>query len=117
MAGDSSSQAWLTFALTDDSVPKALTLCFSLKRVMTTRKLAVLVSPKVSPALREALHLSFDHLFYHLDLDDQNKAGLKDEEFAKLSALTLKSFEKIVVLEPSVMVIISNFIILFGEKV
>jgi len=102
MGGDSASQAWLTFALTDDSVPKALTLCLSLRRVMTSRKLVVLVSPSVSPPLREALHLSFDHLYYLEYLRNQN--GLKDADFAKLSGLTLKSFEKIVVLEPTMMV-------------
>jgi len=100
--GDSNSQLWLTYAVTDDDVEKALTLCVSMKKAMTTRKLAVLVSNKISASLRKALHLGFDLLF---PIEEEwNTAGLSDEEFAKLFALTLKSFEKIVVLDPTMLV-------------
>ncbi|CAL8084784.1 unnamed protein product [Orchesella dallaii] len=93
------SQVWLTYVLTDLDVPNALTLCFSLKRVFTSRKLAVLVSRNVSISMRELLHHVFDFFFYMEE--ERNTAGLKDEEFVKLSAFTLKCFEKVVFLEPT----------------
>ncbi|CAL8130907.1 unnamed protein product [Orchesella dallaii] len=97
------SQVWLTYAITDSDVPKALTLCFSMRRVYTSRKLAVLVSRNVSHSMREVLHYVFDYLFY-LE-DERNTAGLKEEEFVKLSAFTLKCFGKVVFLEPSMLAV------------
>ncbi|CAL8143541.1 unnamed protein product [Orchesella dallaii] len=98
-AGNVHSQVWLTYAITDSDVPKALTLCFSMRRVYTSRKLAVLVSRNVSPSMREVLRSTFDFFFY---LEEElNTAGLKEEEFVKLSAFTLKCFGKLVFLEPS----------------
>ncbi|ODM95269.1 Cyclopropane-fatty-acyl-phospholipid synthase [Orchesella cincta] len=61
------------------------------ERVFTARKLGVLVAPKVSQALREAVHLGFD-FFINLE-EERNAAGLKNDDFAKLSALTLKPFD------------------------
>ncbi|CAL8084808.1 unnamed protein product [Orchesella dallaii] len=98
-SGSAQSQVWLTYVLSDLDFPKALTLCFSMKRVYTSRKLAVFVSRNVSPSIREVLHNVFDFLFY-LE-EDRNTAGLKDEEFVRLSAFTLKCFEKVVFLEPT----------------
>ncbi|CAL8129075.1 unnamed protein product [Orchesella dallaii] len=103
MAVDPNNQIWLTSALTDNDVPKALTLCFSLKRGLTNRKQGVIASQKISPVLKEALHRGFD-LFFYLD-EDRNTAGLKCEDFAKLFALTLKSFRKCFYLEPTIVVI------------
>ncbi|CAL8143514.1 unnamed protein product [Orchesella dallaii] len=97
--GGSSSQVWLTYVLTDFDVPKALTLYFSMKRVFTSRKLVVLVSRNVSPSMKEVVRSVFDFLFV---LEDElNTAGLKNEEFVKLSAFTLKFFGKVVFLEPT----------------
>ncbi|CAL8143531.1 unnamed protein product [Orchesella dallaii] len=97
--GSSSSQVWLTYVLTDLDVSKALTLCNSMKRVFTSRKLAVFVSRNVSPSMREVVRSAFDFFFY---LEDElNTAGLKNEEFVKLSAFTLKCFGKLVFLEPT----------------
>ncbi|CAL8143532.1 unnamed protein product [Orchesella dallaii] len=97
--GSVHSQVWLTYAITDSDVPKALTLCFSMRRVYTSRKLAVLVSRNVSPSMREVLRSIFDFFFY---LEEElNTAGLKEEEFVRLSAFTLKCFGKLVFLEPS----------------
>ncbi|CAL8147123.1 unnamed protein product [Orchesella dallaii] len=98
--GSALSQVWLTYVLTDLDVPKALTLCFSLKKVFTSRKLAVLVSPNVSPAMRELVRHAFDFLF---SLEEGlNTAGLTNEEFVKVSAFTLKCFGKVAFLEPTV---------------
>ncbi|CAL8084802.1 unnamed protein product [Orchesella dallaii] len=88
------SQVWLTYVLNDLDVPKALTLYFSMKRVFTSRKLAVFVSHNVSVSKREVLHQVFDFFFY-LE-KERNTAGLKDEEFVKLSTFSLKCFEKVV---------------------
>ncbi|CAL8084898.1 unnamed protein product [Orchesella dallaii] len=98
-----SGEVWLTSALTDEDVPNALTLCCSLKRVFTSRKIAVIYSSKVSKNLKEALNYGFDLLF-HLE-EDRNTAELKNEEFVKLFALTLKSFEKCVYLSPNMLVL------------
>ncbi|CAL8084834.1 unnamed protein product [Orchesella dallaii] len=100
---DYTNQLWLTSALSDDDVPGALTLCFSLRKVLTSRKVAVIYSRKVTRALREALNFGFDYVFC-LE-DDRNTAGLKDEEFVKLFALTLKSFEKCAMLSPNMLVL------------
>ncbi|CAL8143535.1 unnamed protein product [Orchesella dallaii] len=68
-------------------------------RVFTSRKLAVLVSRNVSNSMREVVRSAFDFFFY---LEDElNTAGLKNEEFVKLSAFTLKCFSKLVFLEPT----------------
>ncbi|CAL8084892.1 unnamed protein product [Orchesella dallaii] len=98
-----SGQIWLTSALTDEDVPNALTLCCSLKRVFTSRKIAVIYSSKVSKNLKEALNYGFDFLF-HLE-EDWNTTGLKNEEFVKLFPLTLKSFEKCAYLSPNMLVL------------
>ncbi|CAL8084861.1 unnamed protein product [Orchesella dallaii] len=101
--GSVQSQVWLTYVLNDLDVPKVLTLCFSMKKVFTSRKLAVLVSRNVSPSLREVLHHVFDFLFYMEE--ERNTAGLKDEEFVRLSAFTLKCFRKVVFLDPTIVAI------------
>ncbi|CAL8085253.1 unnamed protein product [Orchesella dallaii] len=101
--GDTGNHLWLTSAITDDDVVKALTLCFSLKRTLTSRKVAVVTSKEVSPPLRNALRQTFDFLF---NLEEYEKpTKLRMEDFVKLYALTLKSFEKVVYLKPSMLVI------------
>ncbi|CAL8084790.1 unnamed protein product [Orchesella dallaii] len=103
VSGCASSQLWLTYALSDPDVPEALTLYFSMKKVFTNRKLGVFLSRKVSTSLKEALHHVFDMVFY-LE-DDRNTAGLSDKEFAMVSTFSLKCFEKVVFLEPTMMAI------------
>ncbi|CAL8085493.1 unnamed protein product [Orchesella dallaii] len=93
---------WLTFALSDSDVPNALILCFSLRRVFTPKRLAVIVSPSVSKVLREALSYEFDFIFT-LD-EERNTAELENEDFVKLFALTLQGFEKCVMLSPNMLV-------------
>ncbi|CAL8084937.1 unnamed protein product [Orchesella dallaii] len=105
MRGVVNNQAWVTSVLTDSDVEKALTLGFSLRRSLTSRKVGVIVSQKVSAAMKEALHLGFDHLFY-LD-EDWNEAKLKCEEYVKVYTMTLKAYDKLVYLEPS-MVVMKN---------
>ncbi|CAL8084949.1 unnamed protein product [Orchesella dallaii] len=101
--GDTGNHLWLTSAITDDDVAKALTLCFSLKRTLTSRKIAVVTSKEVSSPLRNALRHGFDFLF---NLEEYEKpTRLRMEDYAKLYALTLKSFEKVVYLKPSMLAI------------
>ncbi|CAL8140616.1 unnamed protein product [Orchesella dallaii] len=94
---------WLTSALSDSDVPNALILCFSLRRVLTSKRLAVIVSSNVSKDLREGLSYGFDFIFT-LD-EERNTAGLENEDFVKLFALTLQGFEKCVMLSPNMLVV------------
>ncbi|CAL8146322.1 unnamed protein product [Orchesella dallaii] len=96
------SQLWLTSAISDDDVAKALTLCFSLRKMLSTRKIGVIVSKEVSPASRKRLFHAFDILLHHEEVENSAELGM--EEFVKLYALTLKSFEKIVYLKPTMLV-------------
>ncbi|CAL8087620.1 unnamed protein product [Orchesella dallaii] len=102
-SGDPQSQLWLTAALTDSDVSGALTLCFSLKKLLTTRKIGVIVSKKVAKDIKELLRHTFDFIF---DLDeDRNPVELKEEDFVKVFTLSLKPFEKCVFLAPTMMTI------------
>ncbi|CAL8085088.1 unnamed protein product [Orchesella dallaii] len=103
MAGDPKSQVWLTSALTESDVPQALTLCFSLKRVFTCRKIGVIVSKKLTNELIEFLYKGFDYLFY-LE-EGLNTAKLKEQDFVKLFPLTLKPFEMCVFLSPTMLAV------------
>ncbi|CAL8085382.1 unnamed protein product [Orchesella dallaii] len=96
-------QVWLTTALTDSDVMEALTLCLSLRRALTSHKVAVIVSVNISGVLRESLEYYFDFVF---TLDEKrNTAGLEVKDFAKLFALTLQGFKKCVMLSPNMLVV------------
>ncbi|CAL8085085.1 unnamed protein product [Orchesella dallaii] len=102
MMKNTNDQIWLTSVLTDSDVNGAITLGFSLSGVFTSRKLGVVISPNVSKGLRRALNYCFDFVFY---LDHElNTVGLENDEFVKVFALTLKSFKKIVMLTPTMLV-------------
>ncbi|CAL8143509.1 unnamed protein product [Orchesella dallaii] len=103
MAGGPKSEVWVTFALTKADVAQALTLCFSLKRVLTFRKIVVIVSKKLSTPLIMSLHQSFDYLFY-LE-EGRNMVELKEIDFVKLFPLTLKAFEMCVFLSPNMLAV------------
>jgi hypothetical protein len=49
------SEAWVTLATNDSYALGAMVLATSLRRVATTRQLAVLVTPGVSASMRSAL--------------------------------------------------------------
>ncbi|CAL8085358.1 unnamed protein product [Orchesella dallaii] len=96
-------QVWLTTALTDSDVMEALTLCLSLRRALTSHKVAVIVCLNISGVLRESLEYYFDFVF---TLDEKrNTAGLEVKDFAKLFALTLQGFKKCVMLSPNMLVV------------
>ncbi|CAL8130879.1 unnamed protein product [Orchesella dallaii] len=96
------NEAWVTFALSDIDVPRALTLSWSLKHVLTTRKLVVIASPQLSRSLKESLHLGFDFVFYLQP--DLKPDGISEYDFGKLTAFTLISFEKIALVSSNMMV-------------
>ncbi|CAL8087636.1 unnamed protein product [Orchesella dallaii] len=102
-SGDPHSQIWLTSALTDSDVSGALTLCFSLKKLLTTRKIGVIASNKLATDIKELLRHTFDFVF---DLDEKrNPEELKEADFVKVFTLSLKPFEKCVFLAPTMMAI------------
>ncbi|CAL8084867.1 unnamed protein product [Orchesella dallaii] len=103
MTGNPNCQIWLTSALTESDVPKALTLCFSLKRVLTCRKVGVITSRQLPSHLIESLRQGFEYLFF-LE-DGRNSAGLKEQDFIKLFPLTLKPFEMCVFLSPTMLAV------------
>ncbi|CAL8130875.1 unnamed protein product, partial [Orchesella dallaii] len=96
------NEAWVTVALSDTDVPRALTLSWSLKDVLTTRKLVVIASSQLSKSLKESLHLGFDFVFYLQP--DLKPDGISEYDFGKLTAFTLVSFEKIALVSPDMMV-------------
>ncbi|CAL8084881.1 unnamed protein product [Orchesella dallaii] len=103
MTDNPNSQVWLTSALTESDVPKALTLCFSLKRVLTGRKVGVITSRQLPNRLIESLRQGFEYMFF-LE-DGRNSAGLKEQDFIKLFPLTLKPFEMCVFLSPTMLAV------------
>ncbi|ODN02087.1 Glycogenin-2 [Orchesella cincta] len=96
-------QIWLTSVLVDTDVRNAITLCISLRRTTTFRKIGVIVSPQVSRELHDNIESCFDFVF-PLQLD-RNVAGLKHSEFVKLYGLTLKVFKICVILAPNMLVV------------
>ncbi|CAL8139184.1 unnamed protein product [Orchesella dallaii] len=103
MADDPTSQIWLTSALVESDVQEALTLCCSLKRVLTTRKVGVILSKKLPEVMVKTLYQGFDYLFY-LE-ENWNTAELNEQDFVKLFPLTMKPFEICVFLSPSMLAI------------
>ncbi|CAL8087668.1 unnamed protein product [Orchesella dallaii] len=105
-------QLWVTAALSDEDVPTALTLSFSMREAMSNRKIGVIISPAVSPSFMALVDQCFDIVFpLH---ENWNKASLPTDQFAKLFTFTLKSFKKCVFLEPT-MLIIKNADEIFEE--
>ncbi|CAL8122466.1 unnamed protein product [Orchesella dallaii] len=94
-------QAWITAVLHDNDVPKALTLGRSLRRAVTSKTIAVLVSPKISVKFKDLLSQEFDST--HVLEEDRNVANLDLGDFAKLFSLTLRVFDKCVFLSPNML--------------
>jgi len=102
MADNTLNQVWLTYALEEEAVPHALTLYFSLKRLLTSHKVGVIVSTQICQTSREILHKSFD---FYVALDETwNFKNIPIQTFVKVFPFTLKPFEKIVLLAPTMLV-------------
>lgn len=97
-------QLWVTSAVCDADVKKALSLAYSLERTYTNRKIAVIASYKLSEHLHEALAVGFDMVFYLNE--NLNTACMKLDDFAKSYALhALRAFNKCVFVSPSMLAV------------
>ncbi|CAL8093606.1 unnamed protein product [Orchesella dallaii] len=95
-------QAWVTSAVDDKAVRKAVVLAGSLRRVRTGNKLAVLTSLAVSKDLREKLKDVFDLVVL---LEQETPNGLSLEDYAKIQGFSLLVFSKCVYLSPDTLVL------------
>uniref|UniRef100_A0A0A9XQS4 glycogenin glucosyltransferase n=3 Tax=Lygus hesperus TaxID=30085 RepID=A0A0A9XQS4_LYGHE len=105
-------QAWVTLATNDSYALGALVLAQSLKRNNTIHQLAVLITPGVSPAMREALSSAFDVVKEVDVLDSQDAANLAllarpdlGVTFTKLHCWNLTQYTKCVFLDADTLVI------------
>ncbi|CAG0901728.1 unnamed protein product, partial [Cyprideis torosa] len=105
-------QAWVTLATNDSYALGALVLSNSLRRVGTKRATVVMVTPHVTPSMRELLASRFTsvQMVDVLDsADSANLALLKRPELGvtltKLHCWTLTQYEKAVFLDADTMVV------------
>jgi len=105
-------EAWVTLATNDAYSMGALTLAASLKRVNTSRKLAVMVTQEVSSPVLTALEEAFDQVvavepldskdLAHLTLLDRTELGIT---FTKINCWKLTQFTKAVFLDADTLVL------------
>lgn len=103
--------AWVTLATNDSYALGALVVGFSLKRVQTAHQLAVLVTPGVTPSMREKLQTVFNLVQEVNVLDSKDAANLallaRPElgiTFTKLHCWRLTQYEKCVFLDADTLV-------------
>lgn len=97
------TEFWVTSAVEDKTVRKAICLAASLRKVFTSRKICALTTLAVSKDLRAKLNEVFD-LVILLERDYAN--GLNLEEYAKLEGFSsLRGFTKCVYLAPETLVV------------
>ncbi|ODN05400.1 Glycogenin-1 [Orchesella cincta] len=106
-----SAQAWVTLATNDSYALGALVLARSLRRVNTTRQLAVMVTPGISDAMRGILSDVFDVVNEVNILDSEDTAHLALLErpelgitFTKIHCWKLTQFSKCVFLDADTLV-------------
>jgi len=105
-------EAWVTLATNDSYSMGALTLAASLRRVATSRQLAVMVTQRVSLPILAALHEAFDQVIgvegldsgdaAHLALLDRKDLGVT---FTKIRCWSLTQFSKAVFLDADTLVL------------
>jgi len=105
-------EAWVTLATNDAYSMGALTLAASLKRVNTSRKLAIMVTSEVSSPVLAALEEAFDQVVVvepldskdlaHLTLLDRTELGIT---FTKINCWKLTQFSKAVFLDADTLVL------------
>jgi len=105
-------EAWVTLATNDAYSIGALTLAASLRRVGTTRKLAVMVTGQVSQHVLAALKESFDEVVAVEALDSGDLASLQLMDrtelgitFTKIRCWTLTQYSKAVFLDADTLVL------------
>lgn len=96
-------EAWITSALEESHVRKAIILAGSLRRVYTAKKVVVLSSGNLSNDSREQLEATFD-LVIPVTADVGGKVCCP-EDLAKCKALSLHFFSKCAYLSPKTLVL------------
>ncbi|KAK3920266.1 Glycogenin-1 [Frankliniella fusca] len=104
--------AWVTLATNDSYSLGALVLAHSLRRVNTAHQLAVLITPGVTPSMREKLGAVFDSVTEVNVLDSRDAANLAllarpdlGITFTKLHCWRLTQYEKCCFLDADTLVI------------
>jgi len=115
-------EAWVTLATNDDYAVGALTLAASLRRVKTSKKLAILITSTVSENVKKTLHNVFDDVtavdpmesgdIANLALLDRAELGIT---FTKVRCWTLTKYTKCVFLDADTLVL-SNCDELFDRE-
>ncbi|EDO33618.1 predicted protein, partial [Nematostella vectensis] len=113
MAGNRpDSEAFVSLVTNDNYANGALVLGYSLRRVNTTRKLALLVTNQVSEGMREQLLRVWDHLETVDPLDSQDDANLallsRPElgiTFTKIRCWNLTHYQKCVFMDADMLVL------------
>lgn len=107
--------AWVTLATNDSYALGALVVAFSLRKVNTAHQLAVLITPGVTPTMKERLQTIFDVVQEVNVLDSKDAANLallsRPElgiTFTKLHCWRLTQYEKCVFLDADTFVSIIN---------
>ncbi|CAL8113277.1 unnamed protein product [Orchesella dallaii] len=96
-------QCWVTMALDDTSAIKALVLAKSLRRVVTTRKVAVIFCSDVSAKMRSALISTFDQC---LKMDPSHEMnGIPMELYVKIFCWSIPFIKTSVFLHPDTLVV------------
>jgi len=106
------AEAWVTLTTNDTYALGALVLAHSLKKVKTTRKIVVMITPGVSGRIREELTNVFDEVIevnVHDSHDTENLALINRPDlgvtFTKLHCWRLTQYTKCVFLDADTLVI------------
>lgn len=105
-------EAWVTLATNDSYSLGALTLAASLRRVQTSRRTVVMVTPGVSRPVLETLHQAFDEVVEVEELDSKDLASLALLDrmelgitFTKIRCWSLTQYTKCVFLDADTLVV------------
>jgi len=105
-------EAWLTLATTDDYAFGALTMAASLKRVNTTRKVAIMITSTISDDLKVVLGELFDEVICVdvMNSDDSTNLRLLDRPelgitFTKIKCWCLTQYSKCVFLDADTLIL------------
>jgi len=106
------AEAWVTLTTNDTYALGALVLAHSLKKVKTTRKMVVMITPGVSGRIREELGKIYDEVIevnIH-DSNDTENLGLINRPdlgitFTKLHCWRLTQYKKCVFLDADTLVV------------
>jgi len=108
-------EAWVTLATNDEYAVGALTLAASLRRVHTTKKLAIMITNMISENVKGALTESFDEVVSVEELDSGDIANLTLLDrtelgitFTKIRCWALTQYVKCVFLDADTLVLANS---------